>query len=107
MRIFSGILCAVSNSLSEDTMIRRPLLLLPCLAIIATISLCAGPKIAYANKVDCGKVMSEVALGKKAKDIASDLKISTSSVYRCKKKAKSTAKPGTTPTPAASPTPRK
>lgn len=88
-------------------MIRRPLPLLSCLAIIATTSLCIGPPIAYANKVDCGKVMSEVAAGKKAKDIASDLKISTSSVYRCKKKAKSAAKPGTTPTPAASSTPRK
>jgi hypothetical protein len=107
MRIFSGILCAVRDSLWEDTMIRRPLLLLPSLAIIATISVSVGSRIAYANKVDCGKVMSEVAAGKKAKDIASDLKISTSSVYRCKKKAKSAAKPGTTPTPAASSTPKK
>jgi transposase len=88
-------------------MIRRALLLLPSLAIIATISLSVGPSIAYANKVDCGKVMSEVAAGKKAKNIASDLKISTSSVYRCKQKAKSAAKAGTTPTPGASPTPKK
>ena len=88
-------------------MIRRPLLLLPSFAIIATVSMSAGPRIAYANKVDCGKVMSEVAAGKKAKDIASDLKISTSSVYRCKKKARSAAKAGTTPTPASAPTPPK
>lgn len=64
---------------------------------------------AYASKVDCAKVMSEVTAGKKAKDIATDLKISTSSVYRCKKKAAgatSTAKlaksPGATASPAAS-----
>lgn len=88
-------------------MTRRPLLLILSLAIIAIMSLSLGQRVAYANKVDCGKVMSEVTAGKKAKDIASDLKISTSSVYRCKKKAKSAAKPGTTPGPAASPTPRK
>jgi transposase len=88
-------------------MIRRPLFLLSSLAIIAAFSLTTAPGGAYANKVDCGKVMSEVAAGKKAKDIASDLKISTSSVYRCKKKAKSGAKPGTTPSPAASPARKK
>jgi transposase len=88
-------------------MIGRPLFLLSTLAIIATIISINAPRSAYANKVDCGKVMSEVAAGKKAKDIASDLKISTSSVYRCKKKAKSAAKPGMTPSPAAQSTPKK
>jgi len=86
-------------------MIRRLIFLLSSLAFIATISLSVALPSAYANKVDCGKVMSEVAAGKKTKDIASDLKISTSSVYRCKKKTGSTAKPSTTP--AASPTPKK
>jgi len=37
------------------------------------------------KKVDCGKVVSEIQAGKKTKDIAKDLSISTSSVYRCKK----------------------
>jgi hypothetical protein len=87
-------------------MIRRATPLLAILAMIATAALSVTPRIAYANKVDCGKVMSEVAAGKKAKTIASDLKISTSSVYRCKKKA-GTIKGMATPVPAASPTPRK
>jgi uncharacterized protein (DUF433 family) len=39
------------------------------------------------KRVDCGKVVSEVQAGKKTKDIAKDLSISTSSVYRCKKLA--------------------
>jgi len=78
--------------------------LLASLALIVTAGLSLNSSAAYANKVDCGKVMSEVAAGKKAKGIASDLKISTSSVYRCKKKA---AKPKTTMTPAATPTPKK
>jgi hypothetical protein len=86
-------------------MIRRSIFLLSSIAFAATLSLSVGAPSAYANKVDCGKVMSEVAAGKKTKDIASDLKISTSSVYRCKKKAGSMAKPGTTP--VASPTPKK
>jgi len=58
-----------------------------------------GATSAFANKVDCTKVMSEVAAGKKTKDIAKDLSISTSSVYRCKKKAaggKTTAKAAST-----------
>jgi hypothetical protein len=86
-------------------MIRRSIFLLSSLALIATVSLSVASPSAYANKVDCGKVMSEVAAGKKTKDIASDLKISTSSVYRCKKKTGGTAKAGATP--AASPTPKK
>ena len=84
-------------------MIRRPLLLLSSLTLIATLGINLAPRSAYANKVDCSKVMSEVAAGKKASAIASDLKISTSSVYRCKKKAKSAAKPGTAPATSATP----
>jgi transposase len=61
-----------------------------------------APANAYANKVDCSKVMSEVSAGKKAKDIASDLKISTSSVYRCKKKEGKTTGTKTASTTAAS-----
>lgn len=86
-------------------MIRRSILLLSSLALVATVSLSMASTKAYANKVDCGKVMAEVAAGKKTKDIASDLKISTSSVYRCKKKTGSTTKAASTP--AASPTPKK
>jgi transposase len=36
--------------------------------------------------------MNEVSAGKKAKEIATDLNISTSSVYRCKRHAKAAAK---------------
>ncbi|HEX4210825.1 MAG TPA: hypothetical protein VHY56_10555 [Candidatus Binataceae bacterium] len=88
-------------------MIRSSLLLLPIMVLMAAVSLIAVPSNSYANKVDCGKVMSEVTAGKKTNDIASDLKISTSSVYRCKKRAKDTAKTHNTPTPAAVSTPRK
>jgi hypothetical protein len=49
------------------------------------------------HKVDCSQVMSELNGGKKAKDVAGDMKISTSSVYRCKKKeVAETSKKGTT-----------
>jgi Bacterial regulatory proteins, luxR family len=89
-----------------DAMIRRTIPLMASLALLTAMSLSLTPRRAYANKVDCGKVMSEVAAGKKTKDIAAELKISTSSVYRCKKKAATAAKTRPGMTPAPSPTPR-
>ena len=50
----------------------------------------AGSVNAYAARVNCDKVMSELNSGKKAKEVATELSISTSSVYRCKKKAATT-----------------
>jgi hypothetical protein len=62
------------------------------LTVAAALALRPGSAWATAGKrVDCGKVMSEVQAGKKAKEIATDLSISTSSVYKCKKKAKAAA----------------
>ena len=45
--------------------------------------------------------MNEVNSGKKAKEIATDLNISTSSVYRCKRHAKEAAKAATKTLPSA------
>jgi hypothetical protein len=44
------------------------------------------------TKVDCDAVMKEVNGGKKTKEIAKDMSISPSSVYRCKKKEMASAK---------------
>jgi FixJ family two-component response regulator len=69
----------------------------------------AAPVVYAAGKVDCDKVMEELNSGKKAKEVAKDLSISASSVYRCKKKAKAAEKAGasagntTAASPAASP----
>ena len=63
------------------------------------------------TKVDCDAVMKEVNGGKKTKEIAKDMSISPSSVYRCKKKemaaAKTTSKAGndTATKPVAPPAP--
>ena len=61
---------------------------------------------AFAAKVDCDAVMSELNSGKKPAEVAKDLKISKSSVYRCRKKAakaaKEAAKAEASPAPAAS-----
>lgn len=60
------------------------------LFLFGAVGLSFTPTSAWATagkRVECDKVMSEVAAGKKTKDIAADLKISTSSVYKCKKKA--------------------
>jgi hypothetical protein len=63
------------------------------LALIVAAALQVSVTAAYANKVDCDKVMTEVKAGKKGTEIAKDLGVSPSSVYRCKKKA-ATAKAG-------------
>jgi len=65
-----------------------------------TLSLELGVATARAAKVDCDAVMSELNSGKKAKEVASDLKISKSSVYKCKKKA-ATSAASSAATPAA------
>jgi len=62
--------------------------------MVGVVGMGFNPTSAWATagkRVECDKVMSEIAAGKKTKDIATDLKISTSSVYKCKKKAASTA----------------
>jgi len=63
--------------------------------LVTTVAFAAGARPAYAAKVDCDAVMNEVGSGKHAKEIAKDLSISTSSVYRCKRHAKEAAKAGT------------
>jgi FixJ family two-component response regulator len=61
--------------------------------LVTTVAFASNARPAYAaTKVDCDAVMNEVNSGKKAKEIATDLSISTSSVYRCKRHAKAAAK---------------
>lgn len=72
-------------------------------AFMVTLGIGFKPVIAQAAKVDCAKVMSELNAGKKAADVADDLKISTSSVYRCRRKARSAAKSSATTAAEASP----
>lgn len=62
--------------------------------LLTTVAFAARPAFA-STKVDCDAVMNEVNSGKKAKEVATDLNISTSSVYRCKRHAKEAAKAGT------------
>ena len=64
--------------------------------LLTTVAFATSARTAYAAaKVDCDAVMNEVNSGKHAKEIASDLNISTSSVYRCKRHAKAAAKAAT------------
>jgi hypothetical protein len=79
------------------------------ITFVVTLGIGIRPAILHAAKVDCSKVMSELNSGKKAYDVAEDLKISTSSVYRCRRKAHSAAKSSPTAavesSPMASPSP--
>jgi FixJ family two-component response regulator len=64
--------------------------------LVTTVAFATNARPAYAStKVDCDAVMNEINSGKKAKEVATDLSISTSSVYRCKRHAKEAAKAGT------------
>ncbi len=64
--------------------------------LVATMVFAANARPAYAaNEVDCDAVMNELNSGKHAKEVAKDLSISTSSVYRCKRHAKAAAKAST------------
>lgn len=65
------------------------------LAFALSLGISLRPIPARAAKVDCAKVMSELGSGKKVADVAQDLKISTSSVYRCRRKAHAAAAPST------------
>lgn len=64
-------------------------------SVLLAVALCLqfGASSAWAarKRVDCAKVMSELNAGKKVSQTAKDLKISRSSVYRCRKKAKKEA----------------
>lgn len=75
------------------------------------VSLPAGAKPAAPArhaKIDCGQVMSELGSGKKPKEVAESMKISVSSVYRCRRKERlaeaKEKKAGGAPSAAASPT---
>ena len=69
---------------------RKKLALFASFAVVGTLSLQFGLRCAYAasHKVDCAQVMTELQAGKKVGEVATDMKISKSSVYRCRKKAK-------------------
>jgi len=84
-------------------MVMKKLALVAVSAMLATtVAFAASARPAYAaNTVDCDAVMKEVAAGTHAKDIAKDLNISTSSVYRCKRHAKASAKAATKSLPQA------
>jgi hypothetical protein len=87
----------------------RTVVSLAAFGLVATLAMSVSPAHATAGKkVDCDAVMQEINAGKKAKDIAKDMSISTSSVYKCKKRemaaAKTAAKAGNeVASPAASP----
>jgi len=86
-------------------MIKRIALGAAGLFFVTALGLELSAATAYANKVDCGKVMAEISAGKKGTEVAKDLSISPTSVYKCKKKAKAAAKasPAASPVAAASP----
>jgi hypothetical protein len=102
-----------SNKLEiRSSFMKRFATALAASTIAAIIGISVSVPSVYAaakTKVDCDAVMQELNSGKKAKEVAKDLSISASSVYRCKKKevaaAKTASKAGNEAAakPAASP----
>ena len=75
-------------------------------AVMLGAMLPASKALAAKHKVDCSKVMDELNGGKKTKEVAKDLHISSSSVRRCAKKAKAEGgamAPAAESSPAAAP----
>jgi transposase len=74
--------------------VKKKLALLASFAVAVALSLQFGLSNAYAarHKVDCSQVMTELQGGKKVAEVAKDMKISKSSVYRCRKAAAKEAK---------------
>jgi hypothetical protein len=71
--------------------------------LVAGLSFGAPGAYAAGKRVDCSAVMNLLDSGKKPKEVAAELKISTSSVYRCRRaaaKAKMGSQGGA-PSPAA------
>ena len=86
-------------------MLRKAALTGASLALASMLAFGFGASSASANKVDCTKVMAERGAGKKAKDIAKEMNISTSSVYRCKQKAAAKTTTAKTTTASVKPAP--
>ena len=64
--------------------------------LVATMIFGASGYPTYAaDEVDCNAVMNELHSGKHTKEVAKDLSISTSSVYRCKRHAQAASKAST------------
>jgi hypothetical protein len=83
--------------------------LLPVALVTLSVLVVHTPSaFAERNKVDCDAVMQAAKAGKTKKEIASDMKISVSSVRRCEKAAQKKASQGgssaASPAAAASPT---
>src|SRR6266446_8930772 len=73
--------------------IRRTAVAAASAILVAMIVYAVSAHPAYAtDKIDCDAVMNELNSGKHAKEVATDLSISTSSVYRCERRANAAAK---------------
>jgi transposase-like protein len=60
--------------------------------------------LAADKKVDCDKILTEIETGKSAQNIAKTMGISTSTVYRCEKRA-TTSIPSASSSQIVTPTP--
>ena len=83
---------------------KKKLAVAASLAFVSALAFQFGLTNVYAaNKIDCAQVMTELQGGKKVSEVAKDMKISKSSVYRCRKASAMKNGGMETPAPMASP----
>jgi len=77
-------------------LIKKSAVVTASVMLVATMVFGASGHPTYAaDQVNCNAVMHELYSGKNAKEVAKDLSISTSSVYRCKRHAQAASKAST------------
>jgi hypothetical protein len=105
------------TNLRGKIVIKHSVIVAASAMLVATIVLGASARQTYAaDEVNCNAVMNELHSAKHPKEVAKDLSISISSVYRCKRHAQAAGKARTktslqaqrrqdltVPRPAASP----
>ena len=87
-------------------MTRKLLPVMAAFLFVVTVGFVRGSANAYAaaKRIDCNQVMSKLQGGKKVKDVAKDMSISTSSVYRCRKMSKASTGKAVSSATSSSPT---
>jgi hypothetical protein len=85
---------------------KKTITTIACLALGSVMSFGIAIPNAHAArgvKVDCAQVMQDLNAGKKPRAIATEMKISTSSVYKCRRRARGAAATGTAHSKATHP----
>jgi hypothetical protein len=83
------------SNLMDKIVTKKSLVVAASAMLVATIFGASARPTYAADEVDCNAVMNELYSGQHPKEVAKNLSISTSSVYRCKRHAQAAGKAST------------